>query len=200
MSLTIPNTAPFTGPQRAWLKGYLDALSSALYPAAGSATATPAATAPAPAGVPVTILWGSQTGNSEGLGKKLSKALAAKGHTPTLRDMAEVSPADLSAAKTVLIITSTYGDGEPPDNAANLHAALVAPDAPKLESVNFAVLALGDSNYPDFCKCGRDFHERLAALGAKPLIPIVECDVDYDKPFSEFAKQLEQSLGLLAAA
>ena len=193
MSLTVPNTAPFTGVQKMWLKGYLDALNCALVPASGGASA-PAATAPVPAGLPITILWGSQTGNSEALGKKLSKTLAAKGHSPTLRDMAEVSFADLSAAGHVLIITSTYGDGEPPDNAATLHAALHAADAPQLASVNFAVLALGDSNYPDFCKCGHDFHTRLSALGAKPLIPLTESDVDYDKPFASWIAELEKAL------
>jgi len=177
-----------------WLKGYLDAINSALAPP------SPVDSVGSSAGIPVTILWGSQTGNSETLGKKLSKALAAKGHTPTLRDMADVSPADLSASRHLLIITSTYGDGEAPDNAAALHAALHAADAPFLESVNFAVLALGDSSYPDFCKCGHDFHTRLTALGAKPLVPIIECDVDYDEPFATWIQQLEQSLGSLVAA
>jgi sulfite reductase (NADPH) flavoprotein alpha-component len=193
MSLHIPNTAPFSGAQKMWLKGYLDALNSALTPASGGAS-VPAAAAPVPAGLPVTILWGSQTGNSQALGKKLSKSLAAKGHSPTLHDMAEISPADLAKWENLIIITSTYGDGEPPDNAATLHAALIAPDAPPLASVNFAVLALGDSNYPDFCKCGHDFHTRLAALGAKPLIPIVESDVDYDEPFAKFISQIEKVL------
>jgi sulfite reductase (NADPH) flavoprotein alpha-component len=197
MSLSVPNTAPFSGAQKMWLKGYLDALNSVLAPAA----ITPAAALPAAAnGVPVTILWGSQTGNSEALGKKLSKTLTAKGHSPTLRDMATVSPADLAAAETVLIITSTYGDGEPPDNAAALHAALHAADAPPLDSLNFAVLALGDSSYPDFCKCGHDFQARLTALGAKPLVPIIESDVDYDEPFANWISQLEKSLSLLVAA
>ncbi len=191
MSLSVPNTAPFSGSQKMWLKGYLDALNSALNPAA----ATPStAESPASNGLPVTILWGSQTGNSEALGKKLSKTLAAKGHSPTLRDMATVSPADLAAAENVLIITSTYGDGEPPDNAAALHAALHAADAPPLASLNFAVLALGDSSYPDFCKCGHDFHTRLTALGAQPLVPIIESDVDYDEPFAKWISQLEKAL------
>lgn len=190
MSLHIPNTAPFSGAQKMWLKGYLDALNSAL----GQGSAGASITAPVPAGQPVTILWGSQTGNSESLGKKLSKSLAAKGHSPTLRDMANISPADLSATENLLIITSTYGDGEPPDNAASLHAALAAADAPQLSSLNFAVLALGDSSYPDFCKCGHDFHTRLAALGAKPLIPITESDVDYDEPFATWIAQLEKAL------
>jgi len=193
MSLTVPNNAPFTGAQRMWLKGYLDGLNTALAPATAGTPATPAA-APVSAGLPVTILWGSQTGNSEALGKKLSKTLTAKGHSPTLRDMAEVSPSDLTKSEHVLIITSTYGDGEPPDNAAALHQALHAADAPSLASINFAVLALGDSNYPDFCKCGHDFHKRLSELGAKPLIPVIESDVDYDEPFSQFIAQLETVL------
>lgn len=193
MSLSIPNTAPFSGAQKMWLKGYLDALNCALAPASGAASG-PAATTPVPAGLPVTILWGSQTGNSEALGKKLGKLLAARGHSPTLRDMAGVSPADLTALENVLIITSTYGDGEPPDNAASLHAALHEPDAPPLPEVRFSVLALGDSNYPDFCKCGRDFHSRLTELGATPLSPIVEADVDYDEPFANWIKQLEAVL------
>lgn len=193
MSLTVPATAPFSGPQKMWLKGYLDALNSALMPAGGSATGAPAATAP-PSGKPVVIIWGSQTGNSEAIGKKLAKQLTAKGHSPTLRNMADVSPADLVAVETLLVITSTYGDGEPPDNAAALHSALHADDAPSLAAVSFSVLALGDSNYPDFCKCGHDFDSRLAALGAKPLAPIIECDVEWDEPFARWTQQLEQSL------
>lgn len=200
MPLTIPNTAPFSGPQKMWLKGYLDAINSALGEAS-SATATTAVSAvTSPTGISVTILWGSQTGNSESLGKKLSKSLAAKGHTPNLRSMADVSPEDLITSEHVLIITSTYGDGEPPDNAAALHAALHAEDAPMLSSVNFSVLALGDTSYPDFCKCGRDFDTRLASLGAQRLTPIVECDVDYDQPFASWISQVEQALGSLIAA
>lgn len=194
MSLHIPNTAPFTGPQKMWLKGYLDALNSALGNTRAGVASPAAAPAPASAGLPVTILWGSQTGSSEGLGKKLTKTLAAKGHSPTLRDMADVSPQDLADLKNLLIITSTYGDGEPPDNAAALHAALHSADAPPLDSLKFAVLALGDSSYPDFCKCGNDFHQRLASLGATPLIPIIEADVDFDEPFARFVAQLESVL------
>ena len=192
MSLSVPNTAPFSGVQKMWLKGYLDALNCALAPGSSSAS-TPVATTIVTAGLPITILWGSQTGNSEALGRKVSKMLASKGHIPTLRDMAEVSPADLAVSGNVLIITSTYGDGEPPDNAVTLHAALHASDAPLLSAVNFSILALGDSNYPDFCKCGRDFHNRLTDLGATPLTPITEADVDYDEPFANWIKALENA-------
>ncbi|MFT3991063.1 MAG: flavodoxin domain-containing protein [Luteolibacter sp.] len=196
MSLTIPNNAPFTGAQRMWLKGYLDGLNTVLSPAQQA----PTAVSETSAGRTVTILWGSQTGNSEAVGKKLAKQLTAKGHSPTLRDMADVSPADLAKAKTVLIVTSTYGDGEPPDNASALHTALHAEDAPSLADVEYAVFALGDSNYPAFCKCGHDFDQRLAALGAKRLTSIVECDVDYDEPLAAWISQIGKSLAAASKA
>lgn len=191
--LTLPDNAPFTGTQRMWLKGFLDGLSSTLAP--GQATSAPtAATPPKPAGIPVTIAWGSQTGNSEMLGKKLAKTLSAKGHQPVVKDMAELSPNDLTTLGHLLIITSTYGDGEPPDNAASLHSELHAKDVPELTSLHFSVLALGDSNYPAFCKCGHDFDQRLACLGAKRLAPIVECDVDHEQPFATWIQLIEKSL------
>ena len=177
-----------------WLKGFLDGINSVLIPPSAGDSATPSSPAATPAGLPVTILWGSQTGNAEALGKKLAKSLTAKGHSPTLRNMADFSRDDLSAAGHVFIITSTYGDGEPPDNAAALYSALHSREAPALKNVNFAVLALGDSNYPDFCKCGHDFHKRLTELGAKPIIPIIECDVDYDEPFAKWMCEIDKTL------
>jgi len=186
MRPTIPDNAPFTGAQKFWLQGFLDGIRSGFAPVSGNSATIPEASG----GLPVTILWGSQTGNSEGLGKKLAKSLAAKGHSPTLKDMAEITPQDLTGISRLCLITSTYGDGEPPDNAAALHAALHADDAPSLESMNFSVFALGDSNYPEFCKCGRDFDQRLAALGAKRIAPIVECDVDHDEPFATWLGQI----------
>jgi sulfite reductase alpha subunit-like flavoprotein len=191
--LTLPDNAPFTGTQRMWLKGFLDGVSSTL--ALGTTSATPtASTNPPPSqssGIPITIAWGSQTGNSESLGKKLAKTLSAKGHQAVVKDMAKLSPNDLTSISHLLIITSTYGDGEPPDNAASLHSELHAADVPELSSLNYSVLALGDSNYPAFCKCGREFDQRLATLGAKRLAPLVECDVDYDQPFATWIQQIE---------
>lgn len=192
--LTLPDNAPFTGPQRMWLKGFLDGISSTL--ALGPVPSSPT-TAPSPkqaTGIPLTIAWGSQTGNCESLGKKLAKTLSSKGHQPVVKDMSELSPGDLTSLGHLFIITSTYGDGEPPDNAASLYSELHADDVPGLSSLSYSVLALGDSNYPAFCKCGHDFDQRLAALGAKRLVPIVECDVDYDQPFAAWIQQIEQAL------
>lgn len=188
--LTLPENAPFNGAQRMWIKGFLDGISSTLVQGA----AAPSKSLDLPAGIPVTIAYGSQTGNAESLGKKLAKNLSTKGHLPVVRDMAELSAQDLANIGHLLIITSTYGDGEPPDNAATFHASLHADDIPSLSSLNYSVLALGDSNYPAFCKCGHDFDQRLAMLGAKRLAPIVECDVEYDEPFASWISQLEQVL------
>ena len=183
-----------------WLKGFLDGISSCILPVdtgAGPPVAAPAS-APPPNGVPVTILWGSQTGTAESYAKKLAKALTQKGHTPTVVDMAAANAAQLAGTENLLVITSTYGDGEPPDNALGFHKELHAADA-ALSHLGFAVFALGDSNYPDFCKCGHDFNSRLAAMGAAPLVPIVESDVDHDGPFAAWSGSVLEVLSTRAA-
>jgi sulfite reductase (NADPH) flavoprotein alpha-component len=191
VSFTIPNDAPFSGPQRMWLKGFLDGISSML-PQDGAPTGS--ATEVSKPGLPVTILWGSQTGSAESFAKKLSKALGSSGHSATVIDMANATVAQLASIENLLVITSTYGDGEPPDNALGFHGALHADDVPPLSNLHFAVFALGDSNYPEFCKCGHDFDKRLTALGATPLLSITESDVDHDQPFAEWSKKLETAL------
>ena len=190
--LTIPENAPFTGTQRMWLKGYLAGIAAGL-PQAGPPTAAAPAADPPKNGVPVTILWGSQTGTAESYAKKLSKALVAQGHTPSIVDMADATVEGLSAIKHLLILTSTYGDGEPPDNALALHTALHT-ESPALAELNFAIFALGDSNYPEFCKCGHDFQNRLNQLGAKAILPIMTSDVDHDLPFKEWSASVLSSL------
>lgn len=188
--LTIPDNAPFTGTQKMWLKGFLAGIAAGL--PQGGASAPPVAEA-VKSGLPVTILWGSQTGTAESYAKKLAKALTAQGHSPTILDMADASVDLLSSVKHLAILTSTYGDGEPPDNALSLHTALHA-EALSLADLSFTVFALGDSNYPEFCKCGHDFHNRLTALGAKPLLPIMTSDVDHDLPFKEWSASILSSL------
>lgn len=190
MPLTIPDNAPFTGAQKMWLQGFLDGINNSF----STSQAGNDSTAVMSGGLPVTILWGSQTGNAESLGKKLAKSLSAKGHSPSVKSMADVSPADLASIAHLLVITSTYGDGEPPDNATEFHAALHAADAPSLASMQYSVFALGDSNYPAFCKCGHDFDQRFSALGATRLTEIVECDVEFDDAFKAWSEQVATSL------
>lgn len=185
--IQIPDDAPFNAEQRVWLGQFLSQLLAG------------ASTAPAPAGpaVPVTILWGSQTGNAEGLAKKLVKTLKKGNFEPESFDMAAYDRSRLPREKNLLVITSTYGDGEPPDNAAELHAWLHSDAAPRLEGVGFSVLALGDTNYPDFCKCGIEFDSRLEQLGASRLSPRIDSDVDYDAPFKQWTDAI---VALLAPA
>lgn len=137
--------------------------------------------------VPVTVMYGSQTGTAEGLAKKLVKTLRKGNFTPEIHDMASYDRTRLANEQNLLIITSTYGDGEPPDTAADLYGWLMSDAAPRLESVSYSVLALGDSSYPDYCKCGIEFDTRLANLGAKRIYARVNVDVDPDAPYVEWS-------------
>jgi sulfite reductase (NADPH) flavoprotein alpha-component len=182
----IPETAPFNEEQRSWLNGFLAGLYSTDDAAAGAASV---------AATPVTILFGSQTGTAETLSKKAAKQLKAVNCEPTILDMSEVTPADLQSIQHLLLITSTYGEGDPPDNAQALHAALLAEGAPRLEGLNYSVLGLGDSSYADFCQCSKEFDGRLEALGAKRVAPMVEADGDPDDPFAEWIASVQSVLG-----
>jgi sulfite reductase (NADPH) flavoprotein alpha-component len=178
--IRLPEDAPFTAEQRAWLEEFLTrTLAGVAIPAAPGGPA-----------VPVTVLWGSQTGNSEGLAKKLIKRLNKGNFEAKLADLASYDRSQLASEKNVLIITSTYGDGEPPDNAAEFYQWLLSDAAPALGGVSYSVLALGDSNYPDFCKCGVDIDERFAALGATRLAARVDCDVEFDDEFKSWSETL----------
>lgn len=188
-SIVIPDDAPFTPEQRAWLSGFLGKLLTGGLPSAASGPA-----------VPVTILYGSQTGNAEGLGKKLLKTLKKGNFEPELHDLGAYDRSRLPKEKNVLIITSTYGDGEPPDNAGDFHSWLLGDAAPRLEGVNFSVLALGDTNYPDFCKCGIEFDTRFEDLGATRLFKRIDSDVDFDAPFKEWSEGVIAVLAPAGAA
>ena len=187
----IPETAPFSEDQRAWLNGFL----AGMYSSDGSAGG-----APATAATPVTILFGSQTGTSETLSKKAAKQLKAANCAPTILDMGDCSVDDLKDVQNLLIITSTYGEGEPPDNALSLHTALLADSAPKLEGLKYSVLGLGDSSYADFCQCSKEFDTRLEALGATRCADMVECDGDADEPFAQWIAAVTPVLGEAGAA
>lgn len=182
----IPENAPFNDDQRAWLNGYLAGMYST-QEAMGGAAAAPA--------TPVTILFGSQTGTAETLSKKAAKQLKAANCDPKVVDMADITPAELASVEHTLIITSTYGEGDPPDNAMSLHGALMADGAPALKGLNYSVLGLGDSSYPDFCQCSKEFDARLEALGATRVAPMVECDGDPDDGFAEWIAATKSVLG-----
>jgi uncharacterized iron-regulated membrane protein/flavodoxin len=126
------------------------------------------------------MLYGSVTGTAEMLAHKLAMALRRAGHAVRVRDMAHCEPHVLAQASYVLLVVSTYGDGEPPDDAVPFWQVVVHGNGLDLRGVKFSVLALGNTTFDHFCRCGREFDAALARHGAIRIYPRVDCDVDYD--------------------
>ncbi|SFW97498.1 sulfite reductase (NADPH) flavoprotein alpha-component [Bacillus altitudinis] len=182
-----------TDQQKIWLTGYLSAQAAL----AGSEAVTPAPSAAAsaqPVSKDVTVLYGSQTGNSEGLAKKTAQHLEEKGFQVTLSSMSDFKPNNLKKINNLLVIVSTHGEGDPPDNALSFHEYVHGRRAPKLDHLSFSVLSLGDSSYEFFCQTGKEFDERFEELGGTRLFDRVDCDLDYDESFSEWLQGVASSL------
>ncbi len=161
--------------QRSWLAGFLAGVESALGEQAAPALAAPPAVKPA-----LTILFATESGNSEALAAKAKKDAAKLGFAAKLLDAGSATPSDLKG--NLLVIASTWGEGEPPARAVPFWQALMADDAPRMTGVNYAVLALGDRAYAKFCEIGHQFDGRLLALGAHRAAPLLECDLEYEEP------------------
>lgn len=186
----IPVNAPFSDDQRAWLNGYLAGLLAAgalNLPKAGGEQA--ALSSPE-----LVILYGTQTGTAEALSHRIAREAKGSGFAPKVLSMADHQKLPLEKTERLLVVTSTYGDGEMPDNAREFWDFLNSESAPKLEGVHYSVLALGDKNYTHFCRAGRQLDERLTALGARCFHPRVECDVDYEEPAMNWTKGALQQL------
>ena len=191
----LPKTAPFaddqiaalntvmsasTADQRTWLAGFLAGFAAANDSpgAAQAAAATPVRRAP------LTILFGTESGNSEALAAQARKAATKLGFAPKVVDMAEISMTQLAELENVLVIASTWGEGDPPQRAVDFQDALMADGAPRLEKLRYAVLALGDRAYAQFCEVGKRFDDRFAALGATRVTDRIDCDLDFETPAS----------------
>ncbi|MCK8130766.1 assimilatory sulfite reductase (NADPH) flavoprotein subunit [Pseudoalteromonas sp. 2CM39R] len=172
--------------QQAWVSGYLAANANA-----GALTGGVAATPAAGDAAPLTILYGSQTGNAKGVASKLKEQAESRGLTVKLVNMADYKPTALKKEKFITVVVSTYGEGEPPEDAESLHEFLTTKKAPKLDGVKVAVIGLGDSSYEFFCQTAKDFEERFNKLGAETIFQRADLDVDYD---DEAAKWIDGAL------
>lgn len=177
--------------QQVWLSGYLTALANATLQFPEQQVTT---TQSVPnEKLAVTILYGSQTGNGEGLAKEFAQKLESI-YDVTLVSMEDFKPNTLKKLSYLLLIVSTHGEGDPPDNAILFYEFLNGKRAPKLNDLQYSVLSLGDSSYELFCQTGKDFDERLQQLGATQLCPRVDCDLDYDEPASEWFQMVTEAL------
>ena len=146
----------------------------------------PAAAAPSPSLGPLLFLYGSQTGSAEGLAKRFAREARKQGFETRVVGMENHGTIDLTKEKRLVVVTSTYGDGEMPDNAQPFWDFLKNGTAPRLENLEYSVLALGDRNYVQFCEAGKAIDTRLEELGAKRIHPRTDCDVDYEGPSAEW--------------
>jgi sulfite reductase (NADPH) flavoprotein alpha-component len=187
----IPKTAPFAEEdidllnrvvgtaspiQRAWLAGFLAGVD------ASGGLLAPQPLAPARPAEPLTIVYASESGNSEKLAGDIAKAARKNGLKPSIFDMADLELSTLASAKRLVVIAATWGEGEPPARAVRIYNELMGEDAPRLDGVEFGVLALGDTAYAEFCAIGKKIDERLAALGGKRVVDRVDCDLDFAEP------------------
>ena len=180
-----------------WLSGFAAGVAYARSPGAALAgeAAVPAAAPAAPAArsepaARLAVVYGSQTGNSKRVAERLGRAAEAAGLAVRVYAARDYPLKDLARERYLTVVTSTQGDGDPPDDARSFIEYLLGKRAPRLEQLAFSVLALGDSSYPKFCETGRQVDERLAELGARRLLARVDCDLDYDRLATPWLEQL----------
>ena len=169
-----------------------------------SGAAAPIAAPRAEAAARLAVVYGSQTGNGRRIAERLGRAAEASGLAVRVYAARDYPLKDLAKERLLTVVVSTHGDGDPPDDARGFVEHLAGKRAPKLENLAYSVLALGDSSYPKFCETGRQVDERLAALGARRLLPRVDCDLDYERLVTPWLEQVvagaRDALGTAPAA
>lgn len=177
----------FSSDQLIWASGYLSGLSA-------GATATPHVPETPATQAILTVLYGTQTGNTKHEAKAFSDKMTNAGAITKLVSMADYKPRKIKDETHLVVFVSTHGEGDAPDDAIELHEFLASKKAPKLPNLHYAVVALGDTSYEFFCQTGKDFDSRLAALGAKPIIARLDCDVDYTQDIESWSKTVTSLL------
>lgn len=172
--------------QKIWLNGYLSA------PQATQEAVVETLPVADPITKTITILYGSQTGNSQGLAEKFASLLKVQNVDVTVSSLGKFKASNLKKITNLLLIVSTHGEGDPPDQAIQFYEFLHSKRAPKLEHLQYSVLALGDSSYEFFCKTGKDLDEQFAKLGATRIVPRTDCDVDYDDAAAQWFSAVQQ--------
>ncbi|MEC7639056.1 MAG: flavodoxin domain-containing protein [Verrucomicrobiota bacterium] len=172
----IPTNAPFNEAQRLWLNGYIAGIISQSATERSSQESEKKKTKKR-----IPIVFASQSGNSQSLAEQFGNELENTGFEAPVYGAEEFEDIDLTNEEFLLLISSTWGDGDPPDNAVEFWNHITSEDHPRLEKLQYSVLGLGDKNYLHFCAMGEKFDSRLKELGAKRLTPRGECDVDYEE-------------------
>ncbi|MCX7552700.1 assimilatory sulfite reductase (NADPH) flavoprotein subunit [Marinicella sp. S1101] len=181
--------ASLSAQQKTWLSGYLAGQVSTQTPPVAAEITNQPHTASS-----LTVLYGSQTGNAKSLANKYYQTAQQEGLTVQLVSMADFQPRQITKEQYLVLIVSTHGEGDAPDDAEILYEYLFSPKAPKLKQLHFSVLALGDSSYEQFCQTGIDFDQQLEKLGAQRMTNRVDCDLDYEE---QAANWQQETLNLL---
>jgi sulfite reductase (NADPH) flavoprotein alpha-component len=176
-----------------WISGYAAGLAAERRGLTNPALVPPPAEDRAASPVCATVLYGSQTGNGRRLAERLARTLESQGSAVRLVAAGDYSSRNLAQERLLYLVVSTHGDGDPPDEARALSDFLFSKRAPRLDHLAYSVLALGDSSYPRYCETGRQFDERLEALGARRLSPRQDCDVDFEAAASTWLRQAAES-------
>lgn len=183
--------------QAIWLNGYFQGLAGGLTTAKSAVQLPQDAEAATVEKLPLTILYGTHTGRSEALAKALCEQARAQNITCLLKPMDDYKPKQLKEEKNLLVIVSTHGEGEPPEMAEDFYEFITGKRVPKLDGVNYAVLALGDKGYKLFCQTGIEIDQALQKAGAQALVPLVKCDVDYDADAAQWTQDVLAALSKL---
>ncbi len=177
--------AGLSADQLMWVSGLAAGASGSSLPVSngGSAVVTQAS---GPSGTtPLTVIFGTESGNSEELADRSVKAAKKKGFKPVLKSMADIAPGELVGCENLLVFSSTWGDGEAPEAAADFYTALMGADL-DFSKVNFAVCGLGDTSYEKFCQIGKDLDARFAELGGHRVSDRADCDVDFEETYENW--------------